>query len=311
MYTRILTFVAILLFLSTAPSWAATCVTDGGFCSNIVSPSDTTAIFDFTENGSGYLVVQFDTVLTTFTLNVTVNNTIDALDPTEFPSGTVCVQYSTNGGQCVQYDFSGVSGGGPNNLPVKNVDYKGLITLTLSYFTDQTIHIPAFGHAPGDNASATYTENILTSYSTETTCGASGCPDPTMGGKVPGLSSIAAFDEPSTGNNTFCSLTLTNTTVGNGQKPQIEVDLKEASNCAGAGLRDKTATVSVSTFDPTTDAVIFPALKNVEGNKFHWDNKNGLNEYDISLDGLTSGQQYTVTVISGLIQPQSVTFTAP
>jgi hypothetical protein len=309
-YTRALAFAALSLVLFAAPNWAATCVTDGTSCSNTVSPADTTAIFDFQQSGNGILIVQFDTVLTTFDLIVTLNTTIHALDPNEFPAGTVCVPYTGsggNGGHCVQYDFSGTSSG-PNFVPVKNVDYKGLITLSLSYDSDQPIHTPAFGHAPGDNATAIYTENILTSYSLL------GPPfiDPTMGGKVPNLSSVAAFDEPLLGTSTFCSLTLTPTNNPSEQKAQIEVSLKLVSdaNCNVTGLRDKTASLSVSTFDSNSH-IVFPALKNVEGNKFHWDNRNGLNEYDISLDGLTPAglpQTYTVTAFSSKTPPQSKTF---
>jgi len=311
-YIRALAIAALSLLLFAAPNWAATCVTDGSSCTNLVSPTDTTAIFDFQQGGNGILIVQFDTVLTTFTLTVTLNGTFHPLDPNEFPAGTVCVAYSGsggNGGSCVQYDFTGTAGG-PNGVPVKNVDYKGLITLSLSYDSDQPIHTPAFGHAPGDNSTAVYTENILTSYSLL------GPPviDPTMGGKVPNLSSVAAFDEPLAGTSTFtfCGLTLTPTNNPSEQKAQIEVTLKQVSgaNCSAAGLRDKTASLSVSTFDSNSH-IVFPALKNVEGNKFHWDNKNGLNEYDISLEGLTpSGapQQYTVTVFSSKASPQSATF---
>jgi hypothetical protein len=36
-----------------------------------------------------------------------------------------------------------------------------------------------------------------------------------------------------------------------------------------------------------------------------------VNEYDISTDGLVSGQKYTVTVFSSLISPPSTTFIAP
>jgi hypothetical protein len=302
-YIRTLLIVAFSLALLVSPGWAATC---GGSettsCTNTLSEGDTRAIYEF--GGNGRLIVQFDTVLTTFVLTVTLNNTIDPLDPNEFPAGTVCVPYSGNGGQCVQYDFSGLSSG-PNGVPVKNKDYKGLITLTLSYITAATTHNPAFGHAPGDNATATYTENILTSFSADPAF-----IDPTMGGKVPGLSSVAAFDEPFVNASNFCSLTVTPTNNASDQKPQEEVTLKVASNCGGAGLRDKTASLSVSATDDDGN-IFFPPLKNVEGNKFHWDNKNGLNEYDISTDGLVSGKTYTVTVFSSKFSPETATFVAP
>jgi hypothetical protein len=128
-----------------------------------------------------------------------------------------------------------------------------------------------------------------------------------MGGKVPNLSSVAAFDEPLVNASTFCSLTLTSTTVGNDNKPQEEVTLKISSSCpGGAGLRDKTASLSVSMTD-TNGNISFPAIKNVEGNKFHWDSKAGLNEYDISLDGLADGS-YTATAFSAKFSPQSADF---
>ena len=313
MHIRKFALLVLALGMFGTQCFAATCTPseEGLSCTNTFSPSSTTNTFDFSNSGDGVLIVQFDTVLTTFSLTVTVNHTIDPFDPTEFPAGTVCVTYSQNGGRCDQYDFTGTSGG-PNGVPVKNTDYKGLIALTLSYFSSQLVHEPAFAHAPGDIT--TFTEDILTSYSTLTICGVSGCPDPTMGGTTPGLSSVAALDEPlaDNGTDTFCSLTQTSTNNPSGQKSQIEVALKmvSGSDCSAAGLRDKTARLSVSTIDINGN-VSFPALKNVEGNKFHWDNKAGLNEYDISTDGLISGQTYTITVISSKISPQSITFVAP
>jgi hypothetical protein len=269
---------------------------------NTFSPGTTTGTYDFSSTGDGVLTVRFVTVLTTFTLTVTINHTIDPFDPNEFPAGTVAVTYC-NGHQD-QYDFTG-NAGGPNGVPVKNTDYKGLIDLQLSYFTCQPVLSPAFAHAPGD--STTFTEDILTSYSEEPFS------DPTMDGSTPGLSSVAAAKEPLTdnGNDTLCSLTLTPTNNASGQKSEIEVTLKivSGSDCSAPGLRDKTARLSVST--GSGGNVSFPALKNVEANKFHWDNKNGLNEYDISTEGLVSGQTYTVTVFSSKVSTQSATFTAP
>lgn len=269
-------------------------------CTNTFSPTNTTNTYEF--SGDGRITVQFDTVLTTFDLTVTVNHTIFPFDPSEFPAGTVCVTYAN--GNCDQYDFTGTSAG-PNGVPVKNTDYKGLITLTLSYLnsTSFTIHEPAFGHAPGDIT--TFTENILSSYSANPQFS-----DPTMGGKIPGLSSVVALDEPLTENDTACPLTLTPTNNPSGQKPEIEVTLKIVSNgsscSSGTGLRDKTASLSVSTTDNNGN-VIFPSLKNVEANKFHWDNKAGLNEYDISIEGLPNGT-YTVTAFSSKVSPQSADF---
>ena len=306
MSKRIFALLALAISLFGTQSWAGTCTNDSiegvVSCTNTFSPTDTTGTYEFF--GNGRLIVQFETVLTTFTLTATVNHTVDPLDPNEFPAGTVCVTYSGNGGQCDQYDFTG-SAGGAYGVPVKNTDYKGLITLTLSYFTNQTVHDPAFGHAPGDTT--TITEDILTSYSS------SPSGDPTMGGTTPGLSSVVALDEPFVENgDTFCNLTVTPTNNSSGQKSQEEVTLSIASGACGSGpgIRDKTARLSVSTND-TSGNLSFIALKNVEGNKFHWDNKNKLNEYDISTDGLVSGQIYAITVFSGKISPHSATFVAP
>lgn len=311
MCKRLFALLVLTLGLFGTQCWAATCTPteEGMSCTNTFSPGVTTNTYDFSFSGDGVLIVQFATVLTTFDLTVTYTHTIDMFDPSEFPIGTICVPYSSNGNQCDQYNFTGTSGG-PNGVPVKNTDYQGLITLTLSYSYFGTVHDPAFAHAPGDIT--TFTENILTNYSTSTNCGLAGCPDPTMSGTTPGLSSVVAADEPLTSNNTFCSLTTSPTNNPSGQKPEIEVTLTEASGACsgGTGVRDKTASLSVSTFDINGN-VIFPALKNVEGNKFHWDNKNGVNEYDISTDGLVSGQTYTVTVFSSLISSQSTTFVAP
>ena len=298
-----LALIALAISLFGTQCWASTCSPGevGASCTNTFSPTDTTGTYDFSGSGDGVLIVRFVTVLTTFTLTVTINHTIDPFDPNEFPAGTVAVTYCN--GNKDQYDFTG-NAGGPNGVPVKNIDYKGLINLELSYSTCQPVHTPAFAHAPGD--STTFTEDILTSYFEPV-------PDPTMDGSTPGLSSVAAADELLTdnGNDTLCSLTLTPTNNPSGQKSEIEVALKivSGSDCSLPGLRDKTARLSVSTGSGGNFS--FPALKNVEGNKFHWDNKNGLNEYDISTEGLVSGQTYTVTVFSSKVSPQSRTFVAP
>jgi hypothetical protein len=308
MYIRVLAFLVLVLVLSVNPTWATSCGdSETTSCTNTISPADTTATYEF--GGNGRLVVQFETVLTTFDLTVSLTFPSNPLllDPNEFPAGTVCVQYpDVTSNDCVVYNFSGTAGG-PNGVPIKNTNYKGLISLTLSYLTSQTVHTPAFGHAPGDIS--TFTENILTSYSNDPTFS-----DPTMGGRTPGLSSVVALDEPLVENDTSCGgLTLTPTNNPSQQKPEIEVTLKIATSpsaCSGTGIRDKTASVSVSTTDGNGN-IIFVALKNVEGNKFHWDSKNGLNEYDISTDGLVSGQTYTVTVFSNKVSPVTATFVAP
>jgi hypothetical protein len=315
MHIRILALFVLTLLLFVAPSWAQqNCGGEEQISCSIsqnFSPGVTTGIYDFTQASDGYLIVQFDTVLTNFTLTVTLDFTTNTvlgpeLDPTEFPAGTVCVQYPSQGANnCVQYDLSGSPA-----LPVKNVDYKGLINLTLSYFTAGgfVVQTPAFAHAPGDTTPPAFTVNILDAYSDDTICPL--CEDPTMHGKIPTPSSLIALNErlANNGNDLFCSLTLTTTNVASGQKPQVEVTLAEATGaCGGAGLRDKTASISVSAQDSNGNFAGFPALKNVEANKFHWDAKSGLNEYDISTDGLADGT-YTVTVFSNQIPPQSGLF---
>jgi hypothetical protein len=310
--TRLIVCVLLLSALSAAPGRAATttCFNDGGFgssCDIAFGPDDNVGVYEFYAHGR--LVVQFENVLTSFHLIVTVNSATNPLplDSKEFPPGTLCVHYpSADTNTCNRYDFSGTAGG-PNGVPIKNQDYKGLITLTLSYDTDLTVHRPAFGHAPGEIT--TFTEDILTSYSEQAVS------DPTMGGKTPGLSSVVALDEQLTEIDTVCSLTVTPTHVANDpdQKPQVEVSFRlfSSSTCTGTPLRDKTAILSLSTFDSSGN-LVFPPVKNVEGNKFHWDNKNGLNEYDISLEGLAPAtstlQQYAVTIFSSKFSPQIALF---
>jgi hypothetical protein len=303
MFKRILGFFALAFALLGTQSWAATCIslTEGAVsCTNTFSPNATTNTYDFSGTGDGRLTVQFDTVLTTFTLTVTVNHTIDPLDPSEFPASTVCVKYESN--LCDEYDFRG-NKSGPNGVPVKNIDYKRLITLTLSYFTFQTINTPAFGHAPGDNATAVYNEDILTSYFEPVPS------DPTMGGKLPGLSSVVALDEPLTENDTYCwvSPPIENQTYTVGQEIEVSFRLFPSGLCtsnSGAPIRDKTARLSLSKMD-TSGNVVFPPLREKEeGNKFHWDKEDGVNEFDLSTEGLAPGK-YTITVFSSKFSPQS------
>jgi hypothetical protein len=268
-------------------------------CSFTFSPGVTANTYDFSASGDGIVTVQFETVLTTFTLTVTVNHTIDLFDTNEFPAGTACVTYSFNGHQCDQYDFTG-SAGGFNGVPVRNQDYKGLITLTLAYFTNQTVHDPAFAHAP--DGSTTFTENILMGYSSLPES------DPTMVGKIPNICSIAAADEPfAESGDSLCSLTLPGgNTYTVGQEIEVDYRLTNGAVCSPP-IRDKTALFSLWT--TVNGNVTFPPLVDKEeGNKFHWDNKAGVNEFDLSTVGLAPGS-YTITVISSKISPQDVSFT--
>lgn len=307
MFRRIFALLALAFALFGTQCWAQCVETEGLSCTNTFSPGTTTGTYNFF--GDGTLTVQFETVLTTFSLTVTVNHTIDPIDPNEFPAGTVCVAYESNGNRCAQYDFTGASGG-PNGVPVRNVDYKGLITLTLSYLTNQTVHDPAFGHAPGDIT--TFTENILVGYSS------SPFSDPTMAGKTPSLSSVVALDEPLTESDTFCFVSpQPNQIVTVGQELDVTFQLFSGAGgpCPNSGtpIRDKTAVFSLSTTDPNTGNSVFPPLVDKEeGNKFHWDHKDGVNEFDLSTVGLTPGTRYTITVFSSKFSPQTISFsTAP
>ncbi len=272
-------------------------------CTNQFSPTVTTATYDFSSTGDGVLVVTFVTVLTTFNLTATVNHTIDPFDPNEFPVGTVAVTYCN--GKMDQYDFTG-SAGGPNGVPVKGMDYQGLINILLTYFTcSGENYTPAFAHAPGDNT--TFTEDILTFYSSAPTS------DPTMDGDTPGLSSLAAAKEPLIETDTFCFVSPTELqTFSAAQVPVIEVTFQLSAGAGGScpitgqPIRDKTAHFSIAVTDSFGDFLSRPVLRDrEEANKFHWDNKNGLNEFDLSTVGLAPGH-YTITLRSTKFSVQSV-----
>jgi hypothetical protein len=273
---------------------------EGLSCTLFFNPGMTTGTYNF--GNDGQLTVQFDKVLTSFALTVTVDHTPDPIDTSVFPANTSCVKYAFNGNSCAEYDFSG--GPGPNGVPVKNVDYKHLITLTLSYLTFQTVHTPAFGHAPGDNATAVYNEDILTAYSSFPVPG-----DPTMKGTTPGLSAVAALDEPFTETgDSFCSLSIQPAQPVVGQEIEVEYRLTNGADCT-KGIRDKTARFSLAQTDPSSGNFIsFPTLRDKEeGNKFHWDNKATTNELDVSTVGLQPGH-YSITVFSTKVSPHSVDF---
>jgi len=329
-YIRILSFSAISLILSVIPCLAQ----DTSVCSTNELPSpcqeftftaqNTSHTYDFTSTNDGILTVQFDTVLTSFTLAVFVTHptsptTCEAeetdcvtLDVNEFPSGTTCVQYPSNAfGVCDQYNFHGDVATNPDNgIPVKNVQYKGLIGLILTYDTNQTVHLPAFGHAPGDTLTAEYTENILTSYSDPAATFCSDCLDPTMGGKTPGISSVIALDEPLTGTDTLCNFLVQPQKSTSGQNPLVEVSFQLFGNsgCMGTPLKDKTASLSVALTDANQDFLGFaPLINGGDSNKFHWDGKSGFNVQDVNTQSLADGM-YAVTVISNFFSPVSAPF---
>lgn len=309
MFIRIFGLFALAFALSGTQCWAvpSSCTGEEGppCIQNAFSPGNTHGVYDFTSTGDGEIVVDFVTVLTNFTLDVTVNHSIDALAEGVFPEGTVVVRYAN--GNTDQYDFTG-SAGGDNGVPVKGTDFRGLITLTLSYLTTQTVHTPAFLHAPGPNATAVYTEDIITSYSSFPFCTETLCGDPTMKGKTPGLSSVAAFDEPGA-SDSFCLVSpQPPATFQVGQEIEVAFRLTPPSiSCTtntGNSIRDKDARLSVVDSQGN-----FQTIRNHdEGNKFHFDHDDGVNERDLDTEGLLPGV-YTVTLFSDEFSPQSFTFT--
>jgi hypothetical protein len=303
---------AISLFGTQCWAQEGNCSGGEGVVSCKFSPGITEGIYDF--SGDGKLTVDFVKVLTTFTLTVTVDHNMDDLAPGVFPDGTLCVPYSTNGGQCVEYDFTGNAGvpkNGvlPNNgVPVKGVDFTNLINLTLSYLNYYRVHKPAFLHAPGDKPNPLYREDFLTAYSALPPCPVDGCGvDPTMNGQLPGLSTVAAFDEPG-GTDCFNFVSPTPGQMFHvGHEIEVEFQLFDNTACNGDPIRDKDARLSLSMTDSNGN-ISFPPLRNKgEGNKFHFDHEDGVNELDLSTEGLAPGQ-YTITVFSDEFSPHSVYF---
>ena len=313
MAKRILTLLLLSLTLFIVPGWSQStsgnCSQDGDVAACQFSPGVTSATINFVQDG--VITFQFETVLVGFELDVTANEvgSISNLDAAEFPAGTVCIAYST--GFCVRYDVTGNVVGSPNGVPIRGVNYKGLITLTLNYDSDQVIHIPAFGHAP-ESSTPTFSENILTSYVDPSANACTNC-DPAMGGRTPGISSFAALDIPfSQTANTVCpSLTAVSQSSTSGNNPIVEVSFKlvaSGGNCNnGPFLRDKTATLTVAS-GPLTNLVFANLVNNGDSNKFHFDNKNGVNVQDINTNGLAPGLYY-VTVISNDFSPVTTMFT--
>jgi hypothetical protein len=324
MYIRVLALAVLAFLLLVTPSWAASsanCDPTAGngdnipfsiTCHFVPGPSGT-ATFDFGPQGDGTMTMQFEAVLTTFDVTLTANEFSptpgipNPLDPNEFPSGTVCIAYFN--GKCVRYDFSGTAmPGGLDNVPVKGVDFRGLVTLTLSYNSSQSVHIPAFAHAPGVNSdSTTFSEDILTSY-VDTGANCPNCDDPAMGGKTPGLSPFAPLDKPFATTpgvpGIVCSLSAAYQTSTSDKNPIVEVSFKLVAsdgNCStGPFLRDKTASLSVAlNGNPITFADL---INGGDSNKFHFDNKNNTNVQDINTTKLPPGS-YLVTVRSNLFAP--------
>ena len=319
MFVRIFALFALAFALSGTQCWAVSspnCTPGDGFIACQFSPTVTSATFDF--GTDGVLAFQFDTVLTSFEVDVAaVENAPFSFTGSDFPTGTECIPYTGpggNGGSCVRYNVTGALGG---PVPVKDVNFKGLITVTLNYNSEILVQIPAFGHAPGDSTTAPFSENILTLYvdpaAPPTVCPS--CTEPAMGGKIPGMSSFEAFTIPFAPSiqpgDTVCSLTEVPQNSTSGNNPLIEVSFSlvaAGGDCTkGPFLRDKTATLSVGTL--VKGNVAFTTLVNGgDSNKFHFDNTDGLNVQDINTNGLVPGTTYYVTVISEVFPPVTITF---
>jgi len=311
-------FLVLLVVVVSTSAQSQSCSPDGesNFCTIHFTSGQggtTTGIYDFRNSGNGILTVKFDTVILDFDLTVSLDFSIDPINIPDAP-GATCVKYvgSGNGDQCVQYDFNG-NAGGPNQVPVKNVNYKGLISLTLSYISSDPVHIPVFGHAPGEIT--TFTEDILTSFSSQgppplITLLASAGPDPTMGGKTPGLSSVIALDESLPGSGTVCGLTAQPQKSASGQNPIVEISFQlfAGATCSGTPLKDKTASLSVALVDSSNNFLLFASLVNGgDSNKFHWFGNAKTNVQDINTQGLPDGI-YSVTVMSDNFSPVSTKF---
>jgi hypothetical protein len=329
-YKRLSLFLPLLVLLLFVPGSAQaqtqTCATGVPLpsvvrpavfsCSITFSPGENIGVFDFSGSGDGILTFAFDTVLDTFTLTVSANEVAPSPGITNVSgdlAGATCIPYNNN--FCVRYDVTG-NVGGPNGTPVRGTDYRGLITMTLSYNSFAFVQIPVFGHDP--ELDPNFDENILTSYVDENAAACTNCEDPTMGGRTPGISSFAAFTEPFANNAQgltvcpFVTITPQNSNNGNNPIEEVTFHLVAANgNCStGPYLRDKTASLSVGTIN-TNGTISFTNLVNGgDSNKFHFDNKTGSNVQDINTNGLPSGTYY-VTIISSQFSPVTQTFKIP
>src|SRR5882724_5508078 len=93
MFKRIFAFLVLAFALFGPQSWAqepVPCTSNGGMTCTF-SPTQTTNTYQFGDGSR--LTVQFITVLTTFTLDVTVSHPMNPLplDPKEFPRSTISV----------------------------------------------------------------------------------------------------------------------------------------------------------------------------------------------------------------------------
>jgi len=213
------------------------------------------------------------------------------LDPNVFPAGTTCFHY---GGGCEEYAFTG-SAGGPNGVPVKNVDYGPPIKLTLSYFSSDQPNNPAFGHAPGE--STTFSEDILTDYFKPPLV------DDTMDGSTPSLSSVIALNQPLEENDTFCWVSPSNgQTFRVGDEVEVAFQLFASGSCpnSGTSIRDNKAKLSLA----NASGAFQPVHSDEGGKNFHFDNHDKVNEREFNTQGLAPGD-YFITVRSTKFSPQT------
>jgi hypothetical protein len=276
---------------------------EGGGLTCMFSPGTTTHTYDFGTNGR--LRVAFaGGVLRTFDLTVTVVTLTDAqlaarLDPNVFPEGTTCFHYGSPTG-CKEYAFTG-NAGGPNGVPVKNVDYRAPIKLELTYFSSDPPNDPAFGHAPGE--STTFSEDILTEYIKPLLT------DDTMDGSTPSLSSVIALNKPLQQNDTFCWVSPTDGQIFRvGAEVEVAFKLFPSGPCVnntGKAIRDSFARLSLARVDALGQVVAVVTVRSDDGGKhFQFDNEDRVNEREIDTEGLTPGS-YVITVRSNKFPPQS------
>jgi hypothetical protein len=276
---------------------------EGGGVTCPFSPGNTTHTYSFGGNGS--LRVTFaGGVLKAFNLTVTVVTLTDAqlaarLDPDAFPEGTTCFHYgsvpspqTTSG--CQEYAFTG-DAGGPNGVPVKNVNYKAPIKLELTYFSSDSPNDPAFGHAPGE--STTFSEDILVDYFKP-------IDDDTMDGSTPSLSSVIALNKPLVETDAFCWISPNDSQQFEvGAEVEVAFKLFQGGSCTGKSVRDNFARLSLAHF--VNGQIVFDKVRSDEGGKhFEFDNEEKVNEREIDTEGLTPGT-YFITVRSNKFPPQT------
>jgi hypothetical protein len=305
MWKPMFALIALAFTLFATPSWAepGNCTVEGGppCISNTFSPGTTVGFYNFADSS---LRVEFvGGVKTTFTLNVTEVTLTDAqlaarLDPNVFPAGTTCFHY---GGGCKEYAFTG-NAGGPNGVPVKNVDYGPPIKLTLTYNSFDTAGNPAFGHAPGE--STTFSEDILTDYFRLVE------EDDTMDGSTPSLSSVIALNKPLEENDTFCWVSPSDGQtfkVGDEVQVAFQVFAGAGGSCpnTGTSLRDNKAQMSLVNANHDFQ----PVQSDDGGKNFQFDYGDKVNEREFSTAGLaanpTFGTDYFITVRSTKFPPQT------